>query len=77
MSKTQFDKSPLEIKIDQCIRSIISYATCPKCKGTLIGLSVCSVVECENCRVPFQRIIDESDTYYIELKQYIPDFPYS
>jgi hypothetical protein len=66
MSKSQFD-----IISEKLINSIISYGVCPKCKpkykGTLIGLNTQSVVECDTCHKPFQRIIDESDTYYVEL----------
>jgi hypothetical protein len=70
-------KSKFDIMGAKLINSIILCGICPKCKGTLMGLNICSVVECVDCHIPFQRIIDESDTYYVELREYHDGFPFS
>lgn len=47
--------------------AVISNATCPKCKGLMLGLSRTTVVECEECGKIYQRITDQDETYYVEL----------
>jgi ribosomal protein L37AE/L43A len=49
------------------VNNIISKSNCPDCKGTLIGLRENTVVECNGCGKPFQRITDQDETYYVKL----------
>ena len=49
------------------VDAIICDSPCPKCKGTLLGLHINTVVECNACHKLFQRFSIQDGTYYTEL----------
>jgi len=67
MTKTAGTALLLEGLGKKVLRELITEATCPKCSGTLLGLLATSVMECHDCHKPFQRMIDQDETYYLEL----------